>query len=174
MSDALEPGPPLTPPPPGAGAARPRLGQAAFASVYADVVIAVLSILLVPYLIGRLGTEPYGILGVVSVLAGQLGVLHFGVGTAATRLVADSIARGGRELRARLVRAVRAFFDDLFSNPAYQPHDLTAAQICDADELRFTRDPFDGLIVAAARDLGLPLMTRDVTIRESGRVRTIW
>ena len=79
-----------------------------------------------------------------------------------------------RAVRINLRRPVRAFFDDLFSNPAYQPHDLTAAQIFDADELRFTRDPFDGLIVAAARDLDLPLVTRDAAIRESGSVRVIW
>ena len=52
---------------------------------------------------GRLGAEPYGILGIVSVLAGQLGILHFGVGTAATRLVADSVGRGGEGLLPRLI-----------------------------------------------------------------------
>ena len=70
--------------------------------MYADGLLAVISILVVPYLIRRLGTEPYGILGIVSVLAGQLGVLHFGVGTAATRLIADSLGRGGEGLLARL------------------------------------------------------------------------
>ncbi|MEO8071184.1 MAG: type II toxin-antitoxin system VapC family toxin [Acidobacteriota bacterium] len=79
-----------------------------------------------------------------------------------------------RIVRINLRRPMRTFFADLFSNPAYQPHDLTAAQIFDADDLRFTRDPFDALIVAAARDLGLPLITRDVAIRESGSVSTIW
>jgi PIN domain nuclease of toxin-antitoxin system len=79
-----------------------------------------------------------------------------------------------RIVRINLRRSVRAFFADLFSNPAYQPHDLTAAQAFDADDLRFTRDPFDGLIVAAARDLGLPLITRDAAIRDSGSVRVIW
>jgi PIN domain nuclease of toxin-antitoxin system len=79
-----------------------------------------------------------------------------------------------RAVRINLRRSVRAFFADLFSNPAYQPHDLTAAQIFDADELRFTRDPFDGLIVAAARDLELPLVTRDTAIRDSGTVRVLW
>ena len=82
---------------------RLRLGQAAFASVYADGLLAVLSILVVPYLIQQLGTEPYGILGIVSVLAGQLGVLHFGIGTVATRLVADSVGRGGEGLAPRLI-----------------------------------------------------------------------
>jgi PIN domain nuclease of toxin-antitoxin system len=79
-----------------------------------------------------------------------------------------------RAVRVNLRRPVRAFFADLFSNPAYQPHDLTAAQVFDADDLRFTRDPFDALIVAAARDLDLPLLTRDADIRASGTVRVLW
>jgi PIN domain nuclease of toxin-antitoxin system len=76
--------------------------------------------------------------------------------------------------RVNLHRPVRAFFDDLFSNPCYQPLDLTATQIFDAGDLRFTRDPFDGLICAAARSLDLPLLTRDETIRASGAVRVLW
>jgi PIN domain nuclease of toxin-antitoxin system len=69
---------------------------------------------------------------------------------------------------------VRAFFDDLFSNPAYQPLDLTPEQVFLADELRFTRDPFDALIVAAASSAGLPLVTRDAAIRGSGAVTVLW
>jgi len=42
------------------------------------------------------------------------------------------------------------------------------------DELRFNRDPFDALIVAAAQTAGVPLVTRDGDIRESGTVRVIW
>ena len=79
-----------------------------------------------------------------------------------------------RVVRINLRRPLRVFFDDLFSNPAYQPVDITAQQVFDADELRLTRDPFDGLICAAARELGLPIITRDAVIRESGRVRVIW
>ncbi len=81
------------------------------------------------------------------------------------------LARAGR---FNLRRAPRAFFDDLFSNPAYQAYDLTTAQILDADELRINRDPFDALICAAARALSLPLLTRDAGIEESGAVRTLW
>ena len=81
------------------------------------------------------------------------------------------LARGGR---FSLRRAPRAFFDDLFSSPAYQPYDLSAAQIFDADELRINDDPFDALICAAARQLGLPLMTRDQDIVHSGAVRVLW
>jgi len=79
-----------------------------------------------------------------------------------------------RVSRINLRRTVRAFFDDLFSNPAYQPLDLTPDQVFTADDLRFTRDPFDALIVAAALATGLPLLTRDGSIRESGTVPVVW
>ena len=35
-------------------------------------------------------------------------------------------------------------------------------------------DPYDRLIVAQARVAGLPLLTGDEEIRESGLVRTVW
>jgi PIN domain nuclease of toxin-antitoxin system len=79
-----------------------------------------------------------------------------------------------RAVRINLRRSVGSFFDDLFSNPAYQPLDLSPAHVILADELRFTRDPFDALIVAVARDFGMPLITRDGAIRESGAVRVVW
>lgn len=81
------------------------------------------------------------------------------------------LARAGR---FNLRRAPRDFFGDLFSNPVYQPYDLTTEQILDADELRINRDPFDALVCAAARALSLPLMTRDTDIEQSGAVRTLW
>jgi len=79
-----------------------------------------------------------------------------------------------RAVRINLHRPLRNFFEDLFSNPAYQPLDLTGAQVLLADEMRFTRDPFDALIVAVARDLRLPLVTRDAQIRQSGAVKILW
>ena len=79
-----------------------------------------------------------------------------------------------RAVRINLHRSARAFFDDLFSNPAYQPLDATPGQVLLADELRFTRDPFDALITAAAQDLSIPLITRDAAIREAGVVKIIW
>jgi len=81
------------------------------------------------------------------------------------------LARGSR---INLRRSLRSFFDDLFSNPAYQPHDLSMAQVFVADDLRFNRDPFDALICAAAIDLELPLITRDADIRAAGVVRVLW
>lgn len=79
-----------------------------------------------------------------------------------------------RVSRINLRRSVRGFFDDLFSNPAYQPLDLTSEQVFLADELRFNRDPFDALICAASRTMELPLVTRDADIRASGAVKVIW
>ena len=76
--------------------------------------------------------------------------------------------------RVNLRQSVRGFFEDLFSNPAYQPYDLTAEQVLLGEEMRVNRDPFDALICAAARDLELPLITRDGDIRSSGAVRIIW
>ena len=79
-----------------------------------------------------------------------------------------------RVSRINLRRTVRAFFDDLFSNPAYQPLDVIPEHVFRADELRFTRDPFDALICAAAQTIDLPLVTRDAQIRGSGTVKVIW
>lgn len=69
---------------------------------------------------------------------------------------------------------VREFFSNLFSNPAYQPLDLTPDQVYLAEETRPNDDPFDALICATARHLGLPLLTRNANIAESGLVRVIW
>jgi len=79
-----------------------------------------------------------------------------------------------RVVRVNLHRPVRSFFADLFSNPAFQPHALDASQIFEAGELRALRDPFDALVCSAARDLDLPLITRDAAITASGQVKTIW
>ena len=79
-----------------------------------------------------------------------------------------------RVSRINLRRTAREFFDDLFSNPAYQPLETAAAHVYAADEFRFTRDPFDALIVSAAQAMDLPLVTRDADIRAAGVVKTIW
>lgn len=89
-------------------------------------------------------------------------------------IVVVEIGLLARAVRINLHRPVRQFFGDLFSNPAFQMHPLDAAQSFDADELRFTRDHFDALVVAAARDLDVPLITRDQAITASGLVKTIW
>ena len=81
------------------------------------------------------------------------------------------LARVGK---IRLQRPLRRVFEDLFSNPAYQPLDLTPEQVYLADEARPNQDPFDALICAAAQTLDLPLLTRDEDIRGSGLVKVVW
>lgn len=81
------------------------------------------------------------------------------------------LARRGR---IDLGRTLAGFADDLFSNPAYHPLDLGVEQVLIADEHRPNNDPFDALIVAAARLLDLPLITRDGEITQSTLVETIW
>lgn len=76
--------------------------------------------------------------------------------------------------RVDLRRSPAAFFSELFLNPAYQPFDLTLDQVFAADAARFTRDPFDALIVAAAQVLELPLITRDTAIVASRAVAVLW
>jgi PIN domain nuclease of toxin-antitoxin system len=81
------------------------------------------------------------------------------------------LARVGK---VQLRKSARDFFDDLFSNPAYQPLDLTPEQVYLADEASPNSDPFDALICAAARTLQLPLLTRDEEIGASGLVKVLW
>lgn len=79
--------------------------------------------------------------------------------------------------RARLgllKTTVRDYFDHVFSNPCFQYLDLSVDQILEAHDSSFTRDPFDGLIVATARSLDLPLITRDEAILASAVVRVLW
>lgn len=76
--------------------------------------------------------------------------------------------------RINLRRPVRDLFADLFSNPAYQPLDLTPEQVYLAGEAQPNTDPFDALICAAARSLQLPLLTRDGDIEASGLVQVLW
>jgi PIN domain nuclease of toxin-antitoxin system len=81
------------------------------------------------------------------------------------------LARVGR---VHLGRSLRAFAEELFSNPAYQALDLGLEQIAFADEARPNDDPFDALVCAAAATLGVPLVTRDRAIQDWGRIRTVW
>jgi PIN domain nuclease of toxin-antitoxin system len=81
------------------------------------------------------------------------------------------LARGNT---INLRRTTGAFFTDLFTNPAYQAYDLTPHQVFAADDLRFNSDPFDALIVAAAREMGLPLITPDAEMGAAPGIRTVW
>ena len=76
--------------------------------------------------------------------------------------------------RVDLGRSLAGFTEDLFSNPAYHPLELSVEQVLLAAAQGPHGDPFDPLIVAAARLLDLPLVTGDRKIAESSSVRTVW
>jgi predicted nucleic acid-binding protein len=90
----------------------------------------------------------------------------------AAAIIEFGFVLGGR--RTPSATPWRAFFEDLFANPAFQPLDLTPEQVYIADEARPNNDPFDGLICAAATRLDLPLVTRDADIERWGQVRVVW
>ncbi len=48
------------------------------------------------------------------------------------------------------------------------------ALLLEAATFPIIRDPYDRLIIAQARVAGLPLITGDGRIQESGLVRTVW
>jgi PIN domain nuclease of toxin-antitoxin system len=62
----------------------------------------------------------------------------------------------------------------LAAQPAFQLQPLELAQAIEFALLESLPDPFDRLIVAAARAAGVPLITADTTIDESALVETIW
>jgi len=85
-------------------AVRLSLARTTIASVAADGVLALSSVVVVPYLIGHLGTEQYGIFALITVLAGQLVGLHLGIGWAATRRIAERFSP--ERFQARLTAEV--------------------------------------------------------------------
>lgn len=62
----------------------------------------------------------------------------------------------------------------LAAQPAFKLLPLEMTQASEFVLLESLADPFDRLIVAAARGAGVPLITADTTIDESALVETIW
>lgn len=60
------------------------------------------------------------------------------------------------------------------AQPAFALLPLDLAQAREFALLDSVRDPFDRMIVAAARATGTPLVTADVTIRDSALVEVVW
>lgn len=73
-----------------------------------------------------------------------------------------------------LGRPLAAFTEDLFSNPAYHPVEISLEHVLLAAAQQSANDPFAALIAAAAQQLGLPLLTGNTQIAESASVQTVW
>jgi len=62
----------------------------------------------------------------------------------------------------------------LAAQPAFKLQPLEMTQASEFVLLESLADPFDRLVVAAARGAGVPLITADMTIDQSALVETIW
>lgn len=118
-----------------------------------------------------------------------LGAEH-SLGTRAQRLVKRALRGGARlgiptvclfevaqlEERGRL--KLRLPFHDwcglLAESPAFRVLHLDISQVVEARALPALRDPFDRLIAGAAVAHGVPLISPDGRIAESGRVTVVW
>lgn len=132
---------------------RLSLARTTIASIAADGLLALSSLVAVPYLVGRLGTERYGIFALITVLAGQLVGLHLGIGWAATRRIAETGVRAEQGVREATVRAVLAL--------AVVASGLVAAAFAALSSLAWTR-MFHGS--AAVMELALATVPAGVVI----------
>lgn len=57
----------------------------------------VISLLMAPFLLARLGEEGYGVLSLISDLVGYSGVLYFGLGAAIVKFVAEHHAQDDQD-----------------------------------------------------------------------------
>ena len=76
--------------------------------------------------------------------------------------------------RVRLARRFDQWAEDVLSLDGIELSPLTIDQIHRATGYGVHRDPFDNIIVAAAAELDLPLITKDVAITESNLVQVCW
>ncbi len=76
--------------------------------------------------------------------------------------------------RVRLGLPFERWCDLVEHAPALIVLPLDRAHVSEARALPSLHDPFDRLIAGTAVATSLPLITRDVRIAESGRVRVIW
>ena len=62
---------------------------------------------------------------------------------------------------------------DLEAHPGFSIEPLLWTDVTEMRHLPF-KDPFDRMIVGTAKRLGLPLITKDAEITDSGLTETIW
>jgi PIN domain nuclease of toxin-antitoxin system len=86
------------------------------------------------------------------------------------------VEMGNEVHRGRIV--IESGFDDwvaaLFASGGFAPIELTTAIVLRAEQLYAIPEGTDRLIAATARELELPLITRDPEIERAAGVRTIW
>lgn len=76
--------------------------------------------------------------------------------------------------KIRLRTPFPAWVDSLFESPGFAPVAMEPVHVKEAWAMRRFADPFDRLIVAAAVQLGIPLISKDSEIARSGLVKMYW
>lgn len=79
-----------------------------------------------------------------------------------------------RSGRITLTQPYEEWTRELFANPCFDCVPLNAAIIAEARRCNINDDIFDAAIIATARVKGLPLITRDNAITNSGLVEIVW
>ena len=86
--------------------------------------------------------------------------------------IAGLLAKGRLQAPGTIEAAVRMFIDG--TGAAVREISSEIAALATQFPEDYSRDPADRLIGATARAYGLPLVTRDETMRSSPLLRTIW
>jgi O-antigen/teichoic acid export membrane protein len=82
-----------------------------FATGYLGLVVSILlSLVLTPVILHRLGTQDYGLWVVIVAIGGYVGVIGAGVETAAVQQIAAAIAVGNTDRLREIIATSRAFF----------------------------------------------------------------
>ena len=76
--------------------------------------------------------------------------------------------------RVRLPAGFTAWCDAIDAAPGLRVEPVVRADIERARDVRLLRDPNDRLIVGAALRLGVPLLTADTRVTDSGVVPVVW
>jgi PIN domain nuclease of toxin-antitoxin system len=98
---------------------------------------------------------------------------HAESGLALSMISCWEIAKKVELGRLQLTQAVRPWLETAISYPGLRPIDLSLDIMIESTQLpgTFHRDPADQLIVATARVLDIPLLTRDSKIRTYPHVK---
>ena len=75
--------------------------------------------------------------------------------------------------RLRIPLSFDKWCRDIEAGPGFFIEPLLWTDVNEMRQLPF-RDPFDRMIAGTAKRLGLPLITKDVEITDSGLVETVW
>lgn len=144
------------------------------ATSYGRFVVAIIAVfLLTPFIIGKIGVDDYGLWALALAVSGMLGLMDFGLATAAVKYVAEHSARGDVEGRNRVISTLLTVYLTigavtlagvaLFAFHSYDP--LNAGQISGREDFRSLM-----IMVGFMVALGFPLSLFRAALTGSGHM----